>query len=100
MTSAPFDDLYLAYIAEGKLEATDISCLLTNGHLVGANGLYANITEGVDLPVWESDAAIARELLAGDVSQTVLSTEDKELSPDLEEALFEPKSVCSRLWRK
>ena len=96
MTIASFDDLYLAYIARGKLEAAGISCFLTNEHLVGVNCLFANAVKGVDLTVWESDAAIARELLAGAVSRTDISTEDKALAPDLEEALFEPEFVCPR----
>ena len=96
ITIASFDDLALAYIARSKLEAAGISCYLANEYLVGVNSLFANLVQGIDLKVLESDAAIARELLTGQLSRLDLTPEDKALAPDLEEALFEPDCVCPR----
>ena len=96
ITIASFDDLSLAYIARSKLEAAGIPCYLANEYLVGLNSLFANLVQGIDLKVLESDAAIARELLTGPLSRLDLTPEDKALAPDLEEALFEPDCACPR----
>lgn len=96
VTIATFDDLALAHIARGKLESADILCFLVNEHLVGVNPLFSNLMQGVGLTVFERDAAIAHELLTGDLSRADLTEEDRELAPDLEEGLFEPNFICPR----
>ena len=93
---ASFNDLSMAYIARSKLESAEIPCFLANEHLVAVDRLYVNAVQGVNLTVWESDAAMAKELLAEDLSQEDIAPEDRECAPDLEKALFEPEFVCPR----
>ncbi len=96
VTIVTFDDLAMAYIARSKLEGAGIPCFLTNEHMVGLNWLYANALQGIDLRVFEEDAAVAVELLAGDPVPPGPAPEEEPLAPDLAVALAEPQAVCPR----
>ena len=61
VTILAIDDLSIAYLAKGQLEAAGIPCFLANEYTVGVNWMYANALGGIQLQV---PAEAAEEALA------------------------------------
>ena len=84
VTIAAYRDVLLAHVALSRLESEGIPCFLADEHIVNAQWLYSDAVGGVKLRVLDSDAEIARKLLAGDeVSVPESEREPEAATPDL-----------------
>ena len=70
---ASYYDLPMAQLARAKLESSGIECVLGNENLVGVNWLLTVAVDGVELCVWEEDAAAAADILSEKSSASYLA---------------------------
>ena len=66
VTVATFDDMPMAHIALGRLNAEGLTAWLADENLVQTDWLYAVAVGGIKLQVEEQDAALAVQILARD----------------------------------
>jgi len=70
-TVATFDMMPDAHIAQGRLRAEGIECVIADEHLVQTDWLYSIAVGGIKLQVNEQDLERARQISATDYSDEI-----------------------------
>ena len=78
ITVKRFRDLPEAWIAQAKLEACGIRCLLADENMVRMDWLYSNMIGGIRLQVIPEDADTAREILEEGIPPDLAMSEGAE----------------------
>lgn len=77
VTVAQYDQMPLAYIAKGRLEAEGIPCLIADENLVQADWFYSLAVGGIKVQVEEEFVSRARTVLGTDYSASLPDSEDE-----------------------
>lgn len=77
VTVAQFDNMPLAYIAKGRLEAEGIPCFIADENLVQADWFYSLAVGGIKVQVEREFVARARTVLGTDYSANLPDSENE-----------------------